>query len=531
VPRFTAVELLVVSSLLLLGVAGRVAYPQRISVEHFDEGVYANDTWFANGYVSHELYAPPLLPKLIHLSVLFFPATSYGPAVPNLLAGCATLLLAWWLSRSWLGPVAGLVTLTAGAVCQLHAAFSRTALTDPMFTWWVAVALFFAERWMRTDRWLHVVGLGLAAGLAWWTKYNGWFPLAVAAASVVALGAFPVTRDGTIRRGVGVLVATVIAAMVWLPVWWSLPNGYRPIAENHARYLVGVGGWWGSAWRQIQQLAIFDGGWPLVIGLAGCAAVAADALRAAREQRRNDLVARVVLLIWLGSLTLAIPLYTPYARLLLPWSVATWLVAGGLWAGRSRMGPPSAQLATETPARMRANEVPRWRRATQGGVLLLAGMLGVGHLATWGWLPFENRGGLSEAAERILSDLLRARVPVNSFRAYGEPALTYQFFARDAVTLPLGDLELARSTSPAARQLVFLIGPHAESDPEFQKAWAEYQARFELLQEVAVPRSWLVRLDTESTAELRRQPQRRITIRVYRLASTVREVSDSPRLR
>jgi len=543
VPRITTIELWIASSLLLLGVAGRVAYPQRISVEHFDEGVYANDIWFANGYVSHELYAPPLLPKLIHFSLLFFPAISYGPVVPNLLAGTATLLLAWWLSRCWLGPAAGLVTLAAGAVCQLHAAFSRTALTDPMFTWWVVVAMYFLERLLRTHRWYNAVGLGLATGLAWWTKYNGWFPLAVAAVSVVALGIFPLTRKGTFRRGVGVLGAAVIAAVVWSPVWWSLPNGYQPIAENHARYLVGAGGWWSSAWRQLQQLAIFDGGWPLIVGLAGLAAVTADAIRAIRERRREDLIARVVLLIWLGSLTFAIPFYTPYARLLLPWSVATWLVAGALWGEWRRSDRTSVMsvVATQPPDRL-----SRWRRAFSRGAfsrgallrgalprgsLLAAGLLALGHLIQGGWLPFQDRRGLSEAADWILKELVDARVPINSFRTYGEPALTFQLFARDAVTLPLGDLELARSKSPAARQIMFVIGPHAESDPSFQIAWGKYATRFELLQELQVSRSWLVRLDTESPQELRRQPELRITIRVYRLASTVREASGSPRLR
>src|SRR5690606_10005599 len=56
--------------LLTLAVAARVAAPDRMAVEHFDEGVYSatsnEDFWFADDpefrFPDRHLYAPPLLP-------------------------------------------------------------------------------------------------------------------------------------------------------------------------------------------------------------------------------------------------------------------------------------------------------------------------------------------------------------------------------------------------------------------------------------------------------------------------------------
>ena len=68
-------EILLIATIVLLGTILRFAYPSRMAVEHFDEGVYASNIWFGEAtnyqFPNRHLYAPPLLPYLIEWSVIF----------------------------------------------------------------------------------------------------------------------------------------------------------------------------------------------------------------------------------------------------------------------------------------------------------------------------------------------------------------------------------------------------------------------------------------------------------------------------
>jgi Dolichyl-phosphate-mannose-protein mannosyltransferase len=84
---------------------------------------------------------------------------------------------AWWLGRSAYGNVAGAVAAAATAVCTVHVAYSREAVTDVPLTLGVGAALAL----MVSGR-LELAGV--ASGLAMGFKYPGVFlvfPLAVAA--------------------------------------------------------------------------------------------------------------------------------------------------------------------------------------------------------------------------------------------------------------------------------------------------------------------------------------------------------------
>jgi 4-amino-4-deoxy-L-arabinose transferase-like glycosyltransferase len=84
---------------------------------------------------------------------------------------------AWWLGRRAFGtPTAGLVTAAIVAVCAIHVAYSRTAVTDVPLTLGVAVALALMVKG-RLEL------AGVAVGLAIGFKYPGVFllvPLVVA---------------------------------------------------------------------------------------------------------------------------------------------------------------------------------------------------------------------------------------------------------------------------------------------------------------------------------------------------------------
>jgi 4-amino-4-deoxy-L-arabinose transferase-like glycosyltransferase len=88
----------------------------------------------------------------------------------------AAIAAAWWLGRRAFGTSAGVVAAAVTAVCTVHVAYSRVAVTDVPLTLGVAVALALMVRG-RLEL------AGLAVGLATGFKYPGVFllvPLVVA---------------------------------------------------------------------------------------------------------------------------------------------------------------------------------------------------------------------------------------------------------------------------------------------------------------------------------------------------------------
>src|SRR5690606_11086823 len=85
-PRPDRSEWLTLLVIVLLAAGLRLAFPSRMAIEHFDEGVYASNIFFsiADGgqYPYRHLYAPPLLPWLIEGAIVFGGTRSLAPLVP-----------------------------------------------------------------------------------------------------------------------------------------------------------------------------------------------------------------------------------------------------------------------------------------------------------------------------------------------------------------------------------------------------------------------------------------------------------------
>ena len=199
--------------MLLAGIVLRIAAVSRSAVEHFDEGVYASNIFFPPpeyAYPMQRFFAPPLVPALIEASwrrgcSLACPRIS-RPSCPAWLPAGPQSRALWWFGRSWFGPRAGLAVATLCALSPFHIAYSATALTDILLGLWLVLAVDAAARslFQRDLRW--AIGAGLYTGLAWWTKYNGWLPLAIEAAGIVVLWGWGL---GTRGSGLGPLKAEV----------------------------------------------------------------------------------------------------------------------------------------------------------------------------------------------------------------------------------------------------------------------------------------------------------------------------------
>ena len=543
---------------LAAGVTARVWAVSHSAVEHFDEGVYASNLYFGApdfAYPQQRFYAPPLLPALIEAGMI-------AGLPPNLAALCrvfwraaATIVALWWFGRSWFGPEVGLAAAALVALNDFHIAFSATALTDVLLGLWLVLAVDAIGRSLagRDYRW--AVGAGIYTGLAWWTKYNGWLPLAieVAALPVLWLLLRPPSEAVAECGWSASRLRRLVAAAVWSPYYLSLQSqgGYGPIAANHAKYVVGLAGWFSSAARQMSNQYAF-GCW-LTIGGVLLAAVLPALLERrgwwemlARLRWLGAAVAGVVIVsvvvtsvgatiglarmlvgihltqkldanwqrrtfgfgllaVWWGGMLLVTPLYTPYPRLALPYLLAALLGT-------------AVNVAEFLPLVERDFYETRLGRFWQGALwaVVAAALLSLSVFIQRRELPLERRGIMHIAG--------RVRETANSTEpramyVYGEPALYFQLRAAgEELVSPIQELPSTAATLEGRPLPTFLMaGPHARRDPEFVRQLAAAKDHWELVREFDYQPSAVVWLDLNDP---RRSPNETADldgVRLYRL--------------
>ena len=272
---------------VIFGAIVRLSFPGRMAVEHFDEGVYASNFWLGEFPYRH-LYAPPLLPACIEWTMIIaalcgIKPTGFIPMIPCLIAGIATIPSIWWICRRWFGPSAGLVSAWLVATSDFHTSYSRAALTDVPLCLFILWAVYFMGRALVASAsggiasverkpskrepkqssypWQHILMAGAFTSLAWWTKYNGWLPLAIGLTGGTLWQLLTPRAERQIRR---VLVCWIliagVAAVLWSPVLWDLQkhDGYASVAANHRQYVVGLAGWPTSAFRQLKNIVVYE---------------------------------------------------------------------------------------------------------------------------------------------------------------------------------------------------------------------------------------------------------------------------------
>ena len=198
-------ELVLLAVIVLLAAAcGSWLRFARSAVEHFDEGVYASNIYFGApdfAYPQQRFYAPPLLPALIEAGML----AGLPPNVAALSAGFSRRL------RDDCCPVVVRAKLVrpggrsgrgdAGGSLRFSHRLQRDG-ARPTCSWACgsySPSMRLPARSLAEDfRW--AIGAGLYTGLAWWTKYNGWLPLAIEAAALPLLWLVTQQSDGPQAR-------------------------------------------------------------------------------------------------------------------------------------------------------------------------------------------------------------------------------------------------------------------------------------------------------------------------------------------
>ena len=260
------IEFLAITGFVLLGAFLRFINLNHEAVEHFDEGIYASPLWydaqFGESYPSRHLFAPPLLSATMEVWNWIPGLSPYAPFLTSVLLGIATILGLWWLARSWYGKSAGIFMAAVVAMSDFHILYSRMALTDVACLFWIVASVGVGTHAIARKNFKSGVIAGFLCGLAWWTKYSGWLPIAILCSG----GGFWWIWQG--RRSIGFIrfagiIATIIAVAVgtFAPWWWQLQDvgGYAAVSKTHAKYLMDSSHWTENMAQQLRDQFLLDG--------------------------------------------------------------------------------------------------------------------------------------------------------------------------------------------------------------------------------------------------------------------------------
>ncbi|MGQ0647590.1 MAG: ArnT family glycosyltransferase [Gemmatimonadaceae bacterium] len=493
-------EIAVLALATVTGLALRGWHLGDAGLTHFDEGVYAftglgvaDPSQPSRFFPDQQKFSPPVYFLLVALSNVLGVSPERSPFLVNVAMGTLTIPVLWVLTRRWFGPVAAAGTAWLVAMSEFHILMSRTALTDVTF----ALAFFLAlggvlaaiEHGTRRS----AVLAGLLVGLAWNTKYHGWFALVIAAMVIAARGTLQHADRAWVRRAVRRwLLMCVVAAVCYVP--WSLfIQSQSGASSGWASYFATMLrlDWVGNLWRQIQQQAYLEGPWSrtsvplaalaaqlvaarhgrtfpvwlvpalgvaaLLVGGSGSALLlTAVALWQAwrRGMSGADWLLASLVLLWL----VMAPIYHPYFRLILPFSLATCVLAGAAFRSRVPIGP-----FARVPVRMLAP-------GAAGTVVVATLSMRLSDPSS----PWRPTRSLPDAAA-AMDAALPAGTPVS---VIGEPALAFYLHQRGHASFERTTME-ALDTLGQPRYVV--AGIYLRRAPLVRERFESRRERLELL--------------------------------------------------
>lgn len=481
-------ELLSILSIIAIAFALRAAAPSHMAVEHFDEGVYASNLYCGHldppyQYPDRPLYAPPLLPSLLEWVLLLNGGQIGSLMWVNVAAGALMVVAVWFVAREWFGAGAALAAAVLAATSEYHIAFSRMALTDVLLCLWMLLGVHAGWRAILSGRPFWIGLAGLLAGLAWCTKYNGWLTLAVTGSAAAAW--VIVSRPAGVHwwklafRWSG--TALIAGILFWVVAVQPLGSGgYAAVSANHAKYFVGLGGWWDGLLRHLAAHRFINGGvtyagflvapllfwfraesptpteWNSLLTIAVVSAATAvlaagmgatllllvltaawlagtagslirpDPAEQATAEAGASLAAWIVAA-WFIGLLVAVPLYYPYPRLSLPLLVISWIGAGAAsqWLLHHLAVRPSAAAPNAIAMIPSGDALHRDRRrvlswTTAALMVAVPLAIGTGAPSVPGATAWENQGGIRDVAPAMLADVTAS---LRELPASGDPEL------------------------------------------------------------------------------------------------------------
>ena len=343
----------------------------RVGLTHYDEGVYLLSSFWSvhQGetlalFPWQKLFSPPAYFGLIGaVNWLAGKASDLHAIAINVTLGWLTVLAAYWAGKRWFGEGAGIAAAVLIGFSQFQIAFARSALTDTGFTFFFLISLSLIAICLEKNELRWAIAAGLAIGATWNMKYHGWILLALAFAAAAIKGIGARSQPEKIRKlALSWLVMTGVALAAFVP--WLLYTqfrlgGYAEVTHFHSRFMNFR---WAHNFRLQAQMQFYFDGWlsrispslalfsasicspgsplnytslmvvaflllfasAILGGTVTCLVLAAVA--APYVWRAGSDFGRL-LVITFGTFFVLLPCYQAFARLLLPFSVVTLLLA------------------------------------------------------------------------------------------------------------------------------------------------------------------------------------------------------------
>lgn len=506
---------------LIAGAVLRLGNLSQVAVEHFDEAVYASNLLFpaeqGGEYPFRQLYAPPLLPAAIEWTTIFGQLAfgtlpTWWPMLPALFCGLATIPSIWWIVRQWFSPRAAVVAALLIAFHEFHAAYCRTALTDIPLTLFVLWAVHWFWIALQTGRNRDAVIAGIFTTLAWWTKYNGWLPLAIVAAGGTLWQLVTPAAERNWHRLAHVwLIGAATAFVLWLPVLWDCQNigGYSVVAANHRRYVEGFAMWGVNLVTGLDRITDFTA----ITTTASLASLlillqfGPRHLLGSAEGRSESCPLRLsvsCILAWAIGLYVMTPIYYPYPRLWQPWVMSVAL----LIAAEEYVG-----LTRHLNKLHMGKTVPRRWILAATLLIVIWSARGFGHPFFVSPTSWEFRSGAFRVAEQIRQQIADPNAPVF---VHSEPAVWFHLRQQGRPAVITDGLKFLNQ--PLAQPAYLVVGSQAERDPVFERDRQTFERRLEAVGEFSFSPSRIVLLDQISPRELTEHPERRtMTVKLYRI--------------
>jgi dolichyl-phosphate-mannose-protein mannosyltransferase len=538
----------ILAALVCAGFTLRIWSLPTVGLDHYDEGVYAlsglglvEPGHSLRLYPNQERFSPPAYLGVVGLSYLLAGSTSDRAAVlTNVVLGTCTIPAIFLVGRRWFGSAAGLIAATLLTFNELHILLSRSVLTDTAFALFLLIAVaLLAEAFARGSATWAIAG-GLMTGLAWNTKYHGWFALVIAAAAI-ASNAWACREWRTPRaRWIAAiwLIAAVIAAVSYVP--WAMfvelrLGGYAALARYESTLLSHH--WFDNLAHQIRMLHFLDGTWtrmsifaaaaigaavqPLrqstrTIGWAGILAAGAAILGGGTPViiilaafvvpvllRESRSFGAATTLAWLALWLVSTPMYRPYFRLVLPGLIAAFLAVGAYWSAQTAPGQDRS-----TPGR------PQWLILA---VLSVVVAIASARIGSWGdvWRP---RRDVAEAVAAMNHIIPQGTAVV----VVGEPAAAFYFQVAGRPAFeqpPLGSLR--DSSGPS----YLVAGRYARVAPTIRQELERLGDRLQMVQRYSIDPGDLRLLDDyapEAAVRFRAHPDADFALTLYRITPLAR---------
>jgi 4-amino-4-deoxy-L-arabinose transferase-like glycosyltransferase len=273
------------------------------------------------------------------------------PMAISALYGSAAVIALYFLASRLFGTITGLLAAGILATSEYSVMFSRMALADATFNFWLIVSVAFTWVAFTHRRLRDYAFAGIASGIVINTKYDGAFPLLFVIAWLgLELIVEAVSSKGKLRpilteyrtRIVGSAFAIGIAALMFMPFVLKLAHypGLGAVLAHSAEGATTL-----SSFIRTPPSTIVWYFWTFTsppVVLMACVGIAVGLLRFTR----GDRFMLVYTAGWFAALTLFLPI--PRESLSLLPAVAIWAARGAfeLWsvASRARIGIPRFAL-------------------------------------------------------------------------------------------------------------------------------------------------------------------------------------------